>query len=619
MNKKILAALGLMLITVGTAFAQSDPPGRVGRLSYVEGTASFHNGDQDQWSPATINYPVVAGQSYWTEPQTRLEFEVGGVELRLDQTSLLSVVALDDATTRLELDQGALNLRIASVPSGGVQVLTSLGWVSIGVPGAYHLDAGHPDGDRPAGFLVLTALDGSAEFDGSGSRVAVLAGESAAIGGDPLTAQLSQAATTPLDDWAYERERRAVAEETRRYVSPQATGYQDLDGYGGWNRDASYGAVWYPRDVPSDWQPYHYGHWAWLQPWGWTWVDDAPWGFAPFHYGRWVEVGGRWGWCPGERAERPVYAPALVAFIGGAGFAFAIAGSSQSAIGWVPLAPDEVYYPTYHVSRDYVRSVNETSVNRTVINNITVTNVTNNVTLEHFHNQRAAAVMPAAAFTGAAPVQRATLAVRHDELLHAHVAADLQHLPPTAAARAGRAMPAALTPGGAAATPSTAPGPKIQPHEHRLGNLPPPPPPGAPGNPPPAATMPHDHHDAHAPPAAATPGNHPPSPVSAAPAATAPKKPEEHRDAHVPPPGNPPPAHPAATMNVPPPATVTPPKPPSPPAAAAVTAPKPPPPPATTAPKPSQPAPANAPPHGGPPPKDKDKDKNKKEEPNPNG
>jgi hypothetical protein len=28
-----------------------------------------------------------------------------------------------------------------------------------------------------------------------------------------------------------------------------------------------------------------------MSPWGWTWVDNAPWGFAPFHYGRWVGAG----------------------------------------------------------------------------------------------------------------------------------------------------------------------------------------------------------------------------------------------------------------------------------------------------------------------------------------
>ncbi len=75
--------------------------------------------------------------------------------------------------------------------------------------------------------------------------------------------------------------------------------------------------MWVPNGTPAGWAPYHYGHWVWVDPWGWTWVDDAPWGFAPFHYGRWAYVGGYWGWVPGPIAARPVYAPALVAWVGG--------------------------------------------------------------------------------------------------------------------------------------------------------------------------------------------------------------------------------------------------------------------------------------------------------------
>jgi hypothetical protein len=74
--------------------------------------------------------------------------------------------------------------------------------------------------------------------------------------------------------------------------------------------------VWTPSTVRSDWAPYRYGRWAWVRPWGWTWVDDAPWGFAPFHYGRWVSWRGRWGWVPGSYVARPVFAPALVAWLG---------------------------------------------------------------------------------------------------------------------------------------------------------------------------------------------------------------------------------------------------------------------------------------------------------------
>ena len=64
-----------------------------------------------------------------------------------------------------------------------------------------------------------------------------------------------------------------------------------------------------PTNVASGWAPYHDGHWAWIAPWGWTWVDDAPWGFAPYHYGSWVTIGNRWSWVPGPRHGRPIGRP----------------------------------------------------------------------------------------------------------------------------------------------------------------------------------------------------------------------------------------------------------------------------------------------------------------------
>src|SRR3974390_586891 len=98
------------------------------------------------------------------------------------------------------------------------------------------------------------------------------------------------------------------------------TGYEDLDSAGQWRYVANYGTVWVPTAVPAGWAPYRYGHWVWIAPWGWTWVDDASWGFAPFHYGRWVYAGGAWGWAPGPVYVAPVYAPALVAWFGGPTF-----------------------------------------------------------------------------------------------------------------------------------------------------------------------------------------------------------------------------------------------------------------------------------------------------------
>ena len=102
--------------------------------------------------------------------------------------------------------------------------------------------------------------------------------------------------------------------------------------------------------------PYRYGHWVWVDPWGWTWIDDAPWGFAPFHYGRWVATPAGWGWIPGRIQARPVYAPALVAFVGGDGFR--VAAVAGPPVAWFPLGAREVYTPTYRASAVYVQTIN---------------------------------------------------------------------------------------------------------------------------------------------------------------------------------------------------------------------------------------------------------------------
>jgi hypothetical protein len=102
-----------------------------------------------------------------------------------------------------------------------------------------------------------------------------------------------------------------------------------------------------------------------VRPWGWTWVDDASWGFAPFHYGRWVSFRGRWCWAPGTYVRRPVYAPAMVAWVGGPHVSVSVHIGGGQPVGWVPLAPREVYYPAYRVSPVYVRQVNITHVHVT--------------------------------------------------------------------------------------------------------------------------------------------------------------------------------------------------------------------------------------------------------------
>jgi hypothetical protein len=207
-------------------------------------------------------------------------------------------------------------------------------------------------------------------------------------------------------------------DRTTQYLSHDVVGYEDLDDYGDWRDDSNYGNVWFPTQISAGWAPYREGHWNWISPWGWTWVDDTPWGYAPFHYGRWVTIGSRWGWVGGPIDAMPVYAPALVVFLGTGGIGFG------GNVGWFPLGPREVYVPSYNVSRGYMNRVN---ISNTTVNNTTITNVYNttivsrstNITNVAYVNRNVAGAItavPQRAFVNARPVARVAIAVNVREM-----------------------------------------------------------------------------------------------------------------------------------------------------------------------------------------------------------
>ena len=73
-----------------------DPPTRVGRLAQVSGTVSFHAQDEDQWNPATLNFPVVQGNAFWTEPNAQAVIEVSASRIAMAPGTELDVATLTD-------------------------------------------------------------------------------------------------------------------------------------------------------------------------------------------------------------------------------------------------------------------------------------------------------------------------------------------------------------------------------------------------------------------------------------------------------------------------------------------------------------------------------------------
>ncbi|MDZ5636722.1 DUF6600 domain-containing protein [Janthinobacterium sp. GMG1] len=328
-----------------------DPPTRVGRISTVEGQVLVRAGDGEAQN-ALLNWPVTTDNRLSTMRGALAELRVGAAAVRLDGDSELEVSELDDDSFKLHLSYGTVSVRVRNPDAlRGFELTTAQARVILTQPGWVRIEAG-----RQPGTSVVSVLDGAADVDGATGSVTLRAGKRAELTDEELrTGALQRIA---FDNWP---EALPAAAPALRYVTDDTTGYEELDRYGAWQDDAEYGPLWLPSTVPAGWAPYSDGRWTWIAPWGWTWVDNAPWGYAPSHYGRWVMLGQRWGWAPGRERGRVPWAPALVGWVGGN---HGMNRGQRPDVGWFPLSPHDRYVPGYRASAEYERRLNRVAEGR---------------------------------------------------------------------------------------------------------------------------------------------------------------------------------------------------------------------------------------------------------------
>lgn len=421
-----VALLAGLVAMAGTAQAESDPPSRVGRLAFTDGNVSFHDQDEDGWSKALINTPLTSGDAIWTEPNAESEISLAGTRIRLDGSTELEMLAIDDSQTRLQLAQGRLDIKTFTFNGETpYQIVTPRGTITLEQQGDYYIQAGSTEDATRLGVR-----SGAAQIQSlNGQTLAVRAGEVGEIHGDVGTPQLRTVNTAPppLQPYWAARDRQVSYDAPTQYLSSDITGYEDLNTYGSWSNDKQYGNVWTPRSVPTDWQPYRNGHWSNVQPWGWTWIDDQPWGYAPYHYGRWANSNNRWVWVPPQRNVQPVYAPALVAFIGGVELSLSLGNKSTAPVGWFPLGPRETYVPSYTADRDYYNRINRSAeIQQNTLDDrwqrAQRREPAANPAAGAMINHRFVTVVPSETFVRSQPVARAALKVAPEKIASAPVA-----------------------------------------------------------------------------------------------------------------------------------------------------------------------------------------------------
>jgi hypothetical protein len=403
---------------VPSADDSQDPPSRVARLSYLDGSVSMQPGGAGDWGTAAKNRPVTIGDKLWTDKDSRAELQAGQASIHLGSMTALSFLNLDQNIIQMRLAEGHVNFRVRELRQGDTYEIDTPNLAfTVREAGAFRVDV-NENGD----YTTVTVIRGKGEIASGGQTYPLNAGERGDISGtDQNVKYIPGTASEPdgLDRWAQERNIKEDQSPSARYVSRDTVGYSDLDDYGTWKEEPEVGNVWVPNNVPPDWAPYSDGNWAYVAPWGWTWVGYEPWGFAPYHYGRWNYFGSYWGWCPGPIYAPPYYGPAFVGFLGGGfGFGVGFGFGWGGGYGWFPLGWGEPFHPWYHCGHEYWNHVNVYNTHITNVNNVYNTR---NYNYRYARNTNAVTVASHNAFVNGQAINRSATHLSANSLRNAQV------------------------------------------------------------------------------------------------------------------------------------------------------------------------------------------------------
>ncbi|MBA2649852.1 MAG: FecR domain-containing protein [Legionella sp.] len=413
-NVFIYSLLILLTLSIHPAYSDNrmDLPG-VARLSYINGSVSFLPAGESRWVKANLNRPLVNGDRLWSGDKSFLELQFETATLRMGNMTSVKILSINEKMSQLQLSTGTIIIRVwPSKTKKMFEVSTPNLAFTIIEPGVYRVSV-----NSQSKITLVSVIRGNGRVYGYKGAFQINQGRSCPFGPNLQMYRCTKIlAPDSLESWSLKRD--SLRKGTYKYVSSEMIGFEDLERYGRWRVSTKYGNVWVPT-VEAGWVPYRNGHWTWIRHWGWTWVDNYPWGFAPFHYGRWAFLEGRWSWVPGRRNIQPVYAPALVVFVGGANFNLKLP-TGNLGIAWFPLAPGEIYLPPRHINRDYFFRVNIGHTQRSMPFLTAIFNNRNtNVVYQNAQLNSAISAVPTQTFVHSQPVHQAIVPMPSQAIINA--------------------------------------------------------------------------------------------------------------------------------------------------------------------------------------------------------
>lgn len=331
----------------------------VGRISFIEGQVLRYVPQEKDWVVTVKDTPFGMDDALYSGNAARAEFVMpNNIWARIGANTQIQLIALKTDVSEMDVAVGISRFYDKSAEAV-MKVTTPFGYVFAQPGSSFDLYVGDAS-------LEVIALNGSVTFVHSkdNSRYEVTAGSSSLVASGRQVAAGEGNIDNDWDDWNGARDnlwakRIEVKGETTQYL-PAALedDAYDLDQNGVWekvNYDGADYTMWRPTTVAPDWAPYTNGRWT--DYYGDNcWVPDEPFGYVTHHYGNWVFVDSCncWYWAPPPPPPPPPLPGVRIATAIGVGIGLGIGFgwtpgrvawiSSGPNIGWVPLAPREIYY-----------------------------------------------------------------------------------------------------------------------------------------------------------------------------------------------------------------------------------------------------------------------------------
>ena len=321
------------------------------RISFIDGKASYEPAGDVDWTEVTINLPLLSGDRIVSQPDSRVEVELGeGNFLRLGGNTDIVFGNVSGSNGDIEMQLGELVLRV----NDSARYFVHLPGASVKIKkkGYYRFSVNEQADSR------VVVWKGQAEVENAVGETRIKGGEQLILASTntPLQKALLAPDRDDLGLWSDRRDAHfASSQSVAKLGGASYVGVYDLDDHGAWDYVPSHGNVWFPS-VSVGWAPYRAGRWSHYPTWGWTWVSHEPWGWLPYHHGRWYyyQPYNRWCWAPGSFSY---WSPARVHFYWGSGY-----------VGWSPYGFGFGSGGGYYGGGGYINN----SV--TIVNNKTIVN-----------------------------------------------------------------------------------------------------------------------------------------------------------------------------------------------------------------------------------------------------